>query len=160
MLPLPAAPAHKCGRSARVRVRRGRALGGARARASWARAAEGTSRLRERGGVRTFPLRHAPLGVGGGGVEGEGLLPPLRAQRSPLRSPHLAPPVRVRAQRFPGQQRAPRRPFVLGLRAQTCGSSLGSSGAAAAGGGAARGTRGAPPQSGSRGTHSRGLPLL
>lgn len=43
MLPLPAAPAHDCGRRARVRVRRGRAGGNARA----GRVLEGTLRPRE-----------------------------------------------------------------------------------------------------------------
>lgn len=46
-----------------------------------------------------------------------------------------APRLRVRSQRFPGQLRAPRRPSELGLRAQTCGSSLRAAGTAASRGG-------------------------
>lgn len=59
MLPLPAAPAHKCGRRARVRVRRGSVRGNARGGS----VLEGTLRPREMGATVKW--------------EGEPLLPPL-----------------------------------------------------------------------------------
>lgn len=117
MLPLPAAPAHKCGRRARVLARRRR--GGLRS-ARAGRVLEGTRRPREMGGARSHPP----------GIDSRvgGHTPPPAAKLL-AQSFSPAPPRFARAHAVVSRAIARAvRTLVLGLRAQTCGSSLGASG--------------------------------